>query len=280
MQLDHRPTKILVAGNSGCGKSTFATRYVLNAPQRVKFIFDPEGEFALRNGFSAAGTAEELFSQLESGWVIFDAGQEFEGATAEAFEFFSEWVFRISKALDEEAEAAGQAPMTKLFFADELQTVVETHEVPAGLRLILETGRRYGIDTLLVTQQPNVIHNRARNQITEVVAFSQVDENAVQFLVALGFDGDEIRGLPPGEFRLLQIRTRTWQAGNVFTGERRSYSPGTGTGLDTRPAEAKGGCPDTTPAIKTPPEGVQAPSSKGKSVANPENPVSPALDHG
>jgi hypothetical protein len=83
------------------------------------------------------------------------------------------------------------------------------------LKQILERGRRRGIDTLLVTQQPNVVHNRVRNQITEVVAFSQADENAVKFLEDLGFDGQEIRSLGAGEWRSLCLRTRRWQAGRI-----------------------------------------------------------------
>ena len=70
-------------------------------------------------------------------------------------------------------------------------------------------------DTLLVTQQPNVIHNRTRNQITEVVAFSQVDQNAVEFLEDLGFAGDDIRALPVGAWRLLNLRQRLFQWGRI-----------------------------------------------------------------
>jgi hypothetical protein len=206
MLLNHRPTKILVTGNSGCGKSTFYTRYLLNAPQQFKFVYDHEGEFGYRNGLPTAKQPDELLAAVEKKWVIFDPVEMFPGRTLEGFEFFTEWTFNLSEKL----------PGTKLFACDELQTIVDVHDTPPGLRLILETGRRQGIDTILVTQQPNIVHNRIRNQLTEVVAFSQVDENAVKFLESLGFDGEEIRQLSPGKFVLFDLRRRRWQRGDVF----------------------------------------------------------------
>lgn len=205
MQLAHRPSKILITGNSGSGKSTFASCVVFGSPQRFKFVFDQEGEFGERHQLPTVRYAEQLAEQLQTGWVIYDPAEDEWPDLPSAFEFFSDWVFTL----------AGELPDQKLFFCDELQALCENWEMPWGLKQILERGRRRGIDTVLVTQQPNAIHNRARNQITEVVAFSQVDENAVKFLEPLGFSGDEIRGLDVGEFRSLQVRTRLFQSGRV-----------------------------------------------------------------
>lgn len=215
MDLAHPPTKILVSGNAGSGKSTFATAVLLNARHTLKFVFDQEGESQLRLGFAPARDAEGLLAQLAQGWVIFDPWEMFPDDLDQAFDWFCDWCFSVKEALNAEAADNGQPFPTALFFCDELQNLVETHQVPRGLRAILERGRRQGIDTLLLTQQPNVIHNRTRNQITEVVAFSQVDQNAVEFLEDLGFAGEEIRALPVGHWRLLNLRQRKFQWGRI-----------------------------------------------------------------
>jgi len=223
MQLSHSPTKILIAGNSGSGKSTFATAVLCNSLQTYKFIFDQEGESQERLGFAAARDEEGLLEQLEQGWVVFDPSEMFPGQNDEALEFFCRWCFDVKKAINLEDKENGRPFSTALFFCDELQNLVDAHNVPYGLRLIMETGRRQGIDTLLVTQQPNSIHNRTRNQLTEIVAFSQVDKNAVDFLEHLGFDPDVIRTLDAGQFRLLNVRSRIYQIGHVDLAKRRVF---------------------------------------------------------
>lgn len=213
--LRHPPTKILISGNSGSGKSTFATAVLLNSSHTYKFIFDQEGESQARLGFAAAVDEEGLLEQLEQGWIIFDPSEKFEGDLAGALEFFSQWVFRVKKAINQEDKENGRPFSTALFFCDELQNLIDAHSMPRGLRTILEMGRRQGIDTLLCTQQPNVVHNRTRNQITEVVAFSQVDAAAVEYLEDMGFDGNAVRRLDAGEWQLLQMRTRVFQTGRI-----------------------------------------------------------------
>jgi GTPase SAR1 family protein len=215
MQISHSPTKILVSGNSGSGKSTFATAYLLNSRHTYKFLFDQEGECQERLGFAAAYDADGLTEQLEQGWVIFDPSEMFPEDLDQGLEFFCQWVFSVKRAINDEDKDAGRPFSTALFFTDELQNLVETHSVPRGLRKILEQGRRQGIDSLIVTQQPNIIHNRTRNQITEIVAFSQVDENAVKFLEDQRFDGDQVRSLEVGHWQLLQPRSQVFQWGHV-----------------------------------------------------------------
>lgn len=219
MDLKHRPSKVVISGNSGSGKSTFGTAVLLNSPQTYKFVFDWEGELRERIGFAAARDADGLTKQLEQGWVIFDPDEmfpeEMEDSLAEALDWFAGWVFSIKKAINEEAKEKGLPFPTALFYCDEVQEICDTHTMPRGLKTILERGRRQGIDSMIVTQQPNIIHNRVRNQLTEVVAFSQVDENAVTFFEDLGLDGEDIRGLAEGQWRLLNRRTRTFQWGHI-----------------------------------------------------------------
>ncbi len=206
MQLSHRPSKLLITGESGSGKSTYFTRYVGHAPHRFKFIFDHEGEFAYRLGLTPAATDDELLAALPGGWVLFDPSELFPGDTPAAFNFFCEWCFGVSTEL----------PGQKLFACDELQQLVGTAGCPWEFCLLYETGRRYGVDVVLISQQPNLIHNRIRNPLSEVVTFAQMDPNAMDFLLSWRFDENAVRALRPGEFLACQKRSWTVTRGRVF----------------------------------------------------------------
>jgi hypothetical protein len=104
----------------------------------------------------------------------------------------------------------------KLFACDELQVLVGTAAISAELALVLETGRRGQLDALMISQQPNFIHNRIRNQITEVVTFRQMDQNAVGWLEQEGFRADQVRGRRPGAFIARNLQTGGQSTGSVF----------------------------------------------------------------
>jgi hypothetical protein len=82
--------------------------------------------------------------------------------------------------------------------------------------LLTETGRRYGLDTILISQQPNLIHNRIRNQLMEVVTFCQVDGQAMVFSEENGFEDDQVRGLVPGQFLVRNLSSGATAAGRMF----------------------------------------------------------------
>jgi hypothetical protein len=81
---------------------------------------------------------------------------------------------------------------------------------------VLETGRRYGLDAAMISQQPNLIHNRARNQLTEVVTFAQTDANALQYLEQAGFDAETVRKLPLGAWLARNLNSGAQDRGAVF----------------------------------------------------------------
>lgn len=203
MQISHKPTKILITGSSGTGKSTYYTRYLSNAPQGKIFVFDHEGEYAFRKGIEPCLLMDRLQDELEKRYIIYDPSEDWPGDTYAGFCFFCEWVFEVSKAL----------PGTKLFASDELQKILSTDSLPPEFCCIIETGRRRGIDTFFVCQQPNLIHNRLRNQLTETVTFRHIDKRALMFLEDLGFDPDEIKNLQRGEFRILDLETMRFDGG-------------------------------------------------------------------
>lgn len=229
MQLAHKPTKLLITGCSGSGKSTYWTRYVLNCWHDKIFIFDHEAEYCFRNALEPCYEITEDIVK-NNRYVIYDPSEQFPGATQSGFNYFAELVFEVAKTL----------PGTKLFATDELQKIVDVHTVTYELALLIETGRRYGVDTAFVTQQPNLIHNRLRNQLTELVTFRHLDERAIKFLMELGFDPETILLLQDLEFQSLDLRTLDLRRGKiqfdrcmrqgVDITHAQGYAPDTGVG--------------------------------------------------
>lgn len=204
MQLHHRSFKLLVTGRSGTGKTTYFVNFIAGSAYRRIFLYDHEGELQLVTGAQPCFTPDELVKAVEGGarLVLFDPSGQFPGDVAAGFAFFCEWVFEVCRAL----------PGEKLFGCDELQKLVGTSQMPWELSLLLETGRRAGIDAAFISQQPNIIHNRIRNLLSEVVTFQHIDAAAIKFLEDLGMDSDEIRALP----------VHHWICRNLETGETRS----------------------------------------------------------
>lgn len=210
MLINHKPTKVLITGSSGTGKSTYFTRLVLNSTQDKIFVFDHEGEFSFRTGKEPCRRSEELGERLKEKYIVYDPSDEFPGDTANAFNFFCDYVFTVSEHL----------PGTKLFASDEMQKILGTDSLPYEFCCIVETGRRRGIDTVFIYQQCNLMHNRLRNQLTEIVTFRHIDKRALIFLEELCFDPEEIRRLARGEFRILDIETMRFDGGKfVWAGK-------------------------------------------------------------
>src|SRR3989442_10386653 len=97
MNLENKRSVTICAGLSGTGKSTFALRYLVNAPLAVRFCFDVEGEFSDRLGLPPAREPYDLQLHACQGWVLFDPHKLFEGRIEEGFAFFCEWVYRFSE---------------------------------------------------------------------------------------------------------------------------------------------------------------------------------------
>jgi hypothetical protein len=191
MNLAWSPTKVLVTGCSGTGKTLFWSRYLQGAPARWRFIFDHDGQLSHRFGVAAINSRQGLERSAESGWCIFDPVQMFPGDAAAGFEWFCTFAMNASKRL------AGR----KVFACDEVQSFVGSRSWPKPFAAILQTGRVYEIDAAFIAVSPNVVHAEVRNQATEVVAFQTTSEPAVRFLESeWGFLASELRSLPRFHF--------------------------------------------------------------------------------
>jgi hypothetical protein len=207
MQLGHQSFKLLITGKSGSGKTTYFVDFVNGSSYDRFFIFDHEGELSIRFNQQPCYSPDDLVKAVNGNIprIIYDPSTMYAGDWQSAFAFFSEWTFECCKTF------GGR----KLFCVDELQKMVSTTEIPWELSLLLETGRRRGIDAVMVSQQPNIIHNRIRNLINEAVTFQHVDPSAIEFHEELGFDPDEIRSLKRLHFIAKNLDTQAERRGAV-----------------------------------------------------------------
>lgn len=191
MNLAWNPTKVLITGRSGSGKSVFWTKYLLGSDARWKFVFDHDGQLSHRLGARPARTLDDLSAYAARGFCLFEPSLIFPGRLPEAFEFFCRFVF----------EAGQGVRGRKLFACDELQKFCPSRQLPEAFAAILQTGRVYEIDAAFISVAPNRIHPDIRNQASEVVAFNSVGTGAVELLEnEWGFCGADLRALGKFEF--------------------------------------------------------------------------------
>lgn len=199
---DHRSLKILVTGTSGTGKTTLAQKLLKTEKAFVKFIYDHQGEFSKRFKVPAITDADDLLDKTaKGGYVCFDPIKSFPGKSQLGFDFFCEFVFA-------ECQVIGGR---KIFFCDELQKLTDTANEPEAFLTLCETGRRFKVDIICISQAPNRLHNAIRNQLTQVYTFRQSDDNAIKYLEANGFD--------PAKVRSLSAERHEWLGRNLDTGE-------------------------------------------------------------
>ena len=242
MNLLHKPSKILITGQSGTGKSTYFTRYVLNSfhtSYESILVFDHQGEMSYRLQIEPANTIEDLAEQYYRGLVVFDPAILFPGQTFEAWNFFAEWTFERSK----------QCPQVKRLLAvDELQMFSSTADFSDELAQVIETGRKYSLDFLGITQQLNLVHNRLRNQMTELVVFRHEDKLILDALEEKGFNNDDIRSLAVGEYIDRHLLTGQISKGNVF--DNASQKPTLNCEVEADGESAESEAPEATNEIE------------------------------
>jgi hypothetical protein len=203
---NHHARKTLIVGKSGHGKSVYQIRAAIGAPHRLKFVFDHKDEFRTRAGALQCETPEEMDAALESGWIVFRPHRMFPGQTVAAFTWFCDFAWNLSE----------QIGFPKLMIADELRLLTDA-AAPVELCRIMEDGRSVALDVLFTSHNANGLHNRVREQFTEVVTFALSSEPALEVMEReFEFRQDAIENLVPGEFIARNMETGQIKPGRVF----------------------------------------------------------------
>lgn len=199
-KFSHRSKKVLMTGMSGTGKTTLFFAKIDEEKAAYKFVYDSQGEFSSRFGLQAVYDGEGILKSVEQGgWVCYDPVDSIESieeagladdADADPLQAFLSLVFAVCK----------EVPGRKLVVIDELDDLTDVSNTPSKLLTLLRTGRRYQVDFYAICQGTNSLHNRVRQQITEIYAFAQGDDNATKWLVSRGMPEEKLLALPPGKY--------------------------------------------------------------------------------
>lgn len=207
MNYKRKARHIQIYGRSGSGKSTIAEHYFWGSDFYLrKFVFDHEGEIEDKYGIEPVRSVEELYERVQNESVIVFDPSEYDSGEADpfiqAFDDFCNAVFDVAKQLI----AQGKKEQI-LLMVDELQKFTGTQALPKPLQSIMQTGRRYGVDTLIISQAPNEIHNRIRAQATEMYIFRLQGKNPTAFLKELGLEYPDLHLLPDLSYKFINLRT-------------------------------------------------------------------------
>lgn len=198
----------LVFGAPSTGKTSFAFRYLLNAPAACRFIFDDQGQAAKRLQLRACHTDNDCEKALASRWVCFNPHLMFPGAKLEkGFQWFCHWVYEVSK----------RGPGRKIFFVDELWQWQDPRSgIPPQLETVLRTGRIEGLDFLTCTHCPRDYHVKIRSWVTEWVCFNTIEPAELEAVRPYYPRVDQAAKLPPGSFLAYNRVSGAELAGRVF----------------------------------------------------------------
>lgn len=191
LQINAKRNVTVCAGCGRTGKSTFAVRYLLNAPLDVRFVFDPEGEYSQRLQIPIATSGYDLSLMLCKGWVLFGPHQLFPGRLDEAFKFFCEWSFDQASAIPN---------VRAVLVVDEVWRYANPQNMPIELSTVVQTGSKRGLGLLCNTQIPNKLNGAILNECSEFVCYRLNSPQALATVEERGFNPEEVSTLPNYHF--------------------------------------------------------------------------------
>lgn len=193
----HRPTKTLITGKSGSGKTTYFERLLSHGfknPWQTIFVYDWQCEMSERLQIEPCWNMADIPKHIEKGFICYDPHNDFKGRAEEGLLCFSETVFRICESDDNYPQ------YPRLFACDEIQLLLETSSLPIEIKQIMQTGRRAGLDCAFCAQQFNEVHNKIRSQCTERITFQHEDPYVLECIAKWGFDPEQVKAQSVGEY--------------------------------------------------------------------------------
>ena len=177
---------VLVLGQTGCGKTTWAKKYVQGL-NRVLVVDASFNEF----GVPQYHDLDQLVAGID-GRAFFRAAY-----TPRTFEM--PLMFDIARVKGSEKDAAGRARGIHLILeeADRLDDPSYFLEYDEAI----SRGRHYGISIVGISLYPAKLPAMLRRQATRVIAFRQIEPRDIDYLAEIiGPAADELPDLPPFHF--------------------------------------------------------------------------------
>jgi hypothetical protein len=202
-------TVTLVFGQGSSGKTTFAIRYLLNAPGvACRFIFDDRGQVARRLGLKWCGTVAQCEAAVATRWVCFNPHLMFAGAKIyDALRWFAAWSLQVS----------ARGPGEKIFFVDEAwQWWDGRNAPPEEIQNLVRTGRFEHLQFLSATHSPREYHADIRRLVTEWVGFNTVEKKDLEAIKDYWPGVEKVKTLPRGEFISYFRETAAEVRGKLF----------------------------------------------------------------
>lgn len=220
--IEHKSLKLLITGASGSGKTNAFIKFIYGTEYDHYFIFDHQDELLSRlsnkgielEPFLNFKDIDDYYLELEdetenndavSNVIIFDPSVNYAGEYEDCFEYFCGYVFELCNILEGK----------KLFVCDELQILTGNLLISKNLQKILQTGRRKALDCAFCSQAPNELHNKIRNQITDLIVFRTLDDRALKWIRDIQLsDPERLMTLPDGE--AIHYRTKTSEEETIY----------------------------------------------------------------
>ena len=202
------PCSTLLVGMTGSGKTTFAIRYLLNAPDvACRFIFDDQNRTAPRLKLPPCHTAAQLEAALASRWVCFSPHRMFPGNVKMGFRWFCHWVFNCAQ----------RGPGEKIVSIPEAWKFCTENAIPFEFASICNEGRELGIQTLIDTQHPSLLNSAITGASTELVCFKLIDDDDLREVRRMRpADAAAVSALPLGSFLAYNRLSGASLAGRLF----------------------------------------------------------------
>jgi hypothetical protein len=212
MQIHHKPTKILIVGKSGSGKTTYLLRYAENSGHDRIYIFDHKLEFEERMGVSPSFTFDDVLERTKKGerYISYHYSEEYPGMAENAFQDYCELIYKTCQILREDGKKT-------LFVADEVNRFTDASDLGRSFKELIEDGRLQGLDFAGTSHAANQIHNRLRLQLSEIVALKTLDPRPLAFLEENGFDVEEVKNLQTGQYISKDLDHDTFKKGKLFS---------------------------------------------------------------
>lgn len=92
-------------------------------------------------------------------------------------------------------------PGRKIVLVDEVWKYCSPTSIPKELAMLVQEGRKIGLETVFLTQRPNRLNESILGEVTECVTFPMTGERGLLKVVAsCQVPEEEVATLTPGEF--------------------------------------------------------------------------------